>query len=36
MDVREVQWEGMEWMHLAKDRVQWWALVKMVLNIQVL
>jgi len=27
MDLREIGWEGMNWMHLAQDRDQWWAVV---------
>jgi hypothetical protein len=23
MDLREVGWEGVDWMHLAQDRDQW-------------
>jgi hypothetical protein len=23
MDLREIGWESMEWMHLAQDRDQW-------------
>jgi hypothetical protein len=26
-DPREMGWEGVEWIHLAQDRDQWWALV---------
>jgi hypothetical protein len=26
MDPRETGWEGVDWIHLAKDRDQWWAL----------
>jgi len=36
MDFREVGWEGLEWVHLAQVSVQWWALVNMVMNLQVL
>jgi len=25
----------MDWIHLAQDRNQWWALLKMVMNLQV-
>jgi hypothetical protein len=34
MDVREVGWEGVDWMHLDQDRDQWCALVKTVMNIR--
>jgi hypothetical protein len=26
---------GVDWMHLAQDRGQWWALVNMVINVSV-
>jgi len=26
MDLREIGWEGVDWMHLAQDRDQWQAL----------
>jgi hypothetical protein len=35
IDVKEIGREGVQWMHLAQDRDQWWALVKMVMNLQV-
>jgi hypothetical protein len=34
MDLREIGWEGMDWVHLAQDRDQWQALVNMVMNLQ--
>jgi hypothetical protein len=33
MDHREIGWEGVTWVHLAKD--QWQALVKMVITLWV-
>jgi hypothetical protein len=27
MDLRESDWGGVEWIHLAQDRDRWWALV---------
>jgi hypothetical protein len=33
MDLREIGWEGVEWMHLAQDRDQWQALVNVVMNL---
>jgi hypothetical protein len=30
MDLREIGWEGVDWMHLAQDRVQWRAVVNTV------
>jgi len=35
MDLREIGWEGVDWMFLAQDRVQWWALVNTVMNLWV-
>jgi hypothetical protein len=35
MDLREIGWEGVDWMHLAQDRYQWRAVVNTVMNIQV-
>jgi hypothetical protein len=31
--LREKEWEVVDWMHLAHDRVQWQALVNMVMNL---
>jgi hypothetical protein len=25
MDLREVGWKGVEWIHMAQDSDQWWA-----------
>jgi hypothetical protein len=30
LDLREIGWGGMDWIHLAQDRDQWSALVNMV------
>jgi len=27
------KWEGVDWMHLAQGKDQWWAVVKIVMNI---
>jgi hypothetical protein len=35
MDLREVGWEGVDWMHPAEDRDQWRAVVNTVINIWV-
>jgi hypothetical protein len=32
MDVREIGWERVDWIHLAQDRDQWRALVNTVMN----
>jgi hypothetical protein len=36
MGLREIVWEGMDWMHLAQDRDQWQALVNVVMNLGIL
>jgi hypothetical protein len=36
MGLKEISWEGMEWIHLAQDRVWWWAFWDMVMNLCVL
>jgi hypothetical protein len=35
MDLREIGWEGVDWIHLDKDRNQWRALVNAVMNLRV-
>jgi hypothetical protein len=35
LDLRETGIDGMNWIQLAQDRVQWWAFVNMVMNFQV-
>jgi len=35
MYVREALCEGMDWIHVAQDRDQWWFLVNMVMNLWV-
>jgi hypothetical protein len=35
MDLEEIGWGGMDWIHLAQDRNQWRALVNTVMNLQV-
>jgi hypothetical protein len=35
IDLREIGWEGMDWMDLAQDRDQWRALVDTVVNLRV-
>jgi hypothetical protein len=34
MDLREMGWGDMDWIHLAQDRVQWRALVNTVMSLQ--
>jgi hypothetical protein len=36
MDLREIGWGGVEWIHLAQGRDRWWALVHAVMDLQVL
>jgi hypothetical protein len=36
IDLREIEWDGMDWIDLVLDRDQWRALVNMVINLQVL
>jgi hypothetical protein len=36
MDLREIRWEDMDWMHLAQDRDDRWAVVNTVMNLRVL
>jgi hypothetical protein len=33
MDLREIRWEGVDWIHLAQDRDQWQGLVNTVMNL---
>jgi hypothetical protein len=35
MDLRQIGWDGMDWIDLAQDRDQWRALVNTVMNHQV-
>jgi len=32
MDLREIGWGGVDWIHLAQDRDRWRAFVNMVTN----
>jgi hypothetical protein len=32
MVLREIRWEGVEWIHLAQDSDQWWALLSLIMN----
>jgi hypothetical protein len=36
MDLREIGWGGVEWIHLAQDRDCWRAVVSAVMNLRVL
>jgi hypothetical protein len=35
MDLKEIGWDGMEWIDVAHDRDQWRALVNTVMNLRV-
>jgi hypothetical protein len=35
IDRRETEWDGVDWIHLAKDRDQWRAFVNTVMNLRV-
>jgi hypothetical protein len=35
MDIREIGFDGANWIRLAQDRVWWWAFVKTVMKLQV-
>jgi hypothetical protein len=36
MDLREIGWDGMDWIDLVQNRDQWMALVNTVMNIRVI
>jgi hypothetical protein len=36
MELVEVEWDAMGWIHLAQDKDDWWALVNIVMNLRVL
>jgi len=35
MDLKEMGWVGMDWIHLTQNSGKWWALVNIVMNLQV-
>jgi transposase len=35
MDLKEMGWVGMDWIHLTKKRGKWWALVNITMKHQV-
>jgi hypothetical protein len=35
MDLREIEWGGMDWINLAQDKDQWQAVVNAIMNLQV-
>jgi hypothetical protein len=36
MDLKEMEWEGMDWINLAHNRCKWQTAVNTVMNIQAL
>jgi hypothetical protein len=36
MDLREIEWDGVDWIDMAHDRNQWRALVNILMNLRVL
>jgi hypothetical protein len=34
MDLRQIEWDGVDWSDMAEDRDQWRALVNKVLNLR--
>jgi hypothetical protein len=34
-DLKEIGFEGVDWIHLAQGRDKWWALVNTVINLRV-
>jgi hypothetical protein len=36
MDLRDIGWEGVKWIHLTEDRDKWRAVVNTVMNLRVL
>jgi hypothetical protein len=34
IDLKEMGWEGVNWIHLAQDIDQWWVLLDTVMNLQ--
>jgi hypothetical protein len=34
IDVKEIRWEGVEWIELAQDRNRWWAVVNTGINLR--
>ena len=35
IEIKEIRWEDVDWIHMAQDRVQGWGLVNVVMNLHV-
>jgi hypothetical protein len=35
VDLREIEWNFVDWIHLAQDRDHWWSLLSTVMNLGV-
>jgi len=35
VDLREIEWEGVDWMYMTQNMNQWWALVNEIMNLWV-
>jgi hypothetical protein len=35
MDLREIGWDGMDWIDVARDKDQWLALINTAMNLRV-
>lgn len=35
LDLKEIKWEGIDWIKLVQDRDKWWALVNMMVEFEV-
>jgi len=35
MDLQEIMCEGVDWIKLALDRIQWWVVLKTVMNLRI-
>ena len=36
VDLAETAWKGMDWIHLAHEREEWWVVVSTVMNFRIL
>jgi hypothetical protein len=35
IDLKQIDYEVVDWIHIAEDRVRWWAVMNRVINLQV-